>query len=98
MSASFTSGHRQTLLETVVLVRYLARSRILKYQLFALIIGHGKVFKGGSASPKSFAYIIKAKPICRLLLRHDVVRAFAFALPNTGNSIAARMAIIAMTT
>src|SRR5256885_55165 len=37
-------------------------------------------------------------PICRQLLRHDVVNALSLARANTGSSIAARMAMMAMTT
>ena len=56
------------------------------------------VFKGGKKSPLSLAYMIKPKPICLLLLRHLVVKAFVLALASAGSTIAARMAMIAMTT
>jgi len=43
-------------------------------------------------------YIIHAVPICLLLDRHEVCRAFSRAFAYTGNSIDARIEMIAMTT
>src|SRR5206468_703527 len=37
-------------------------------------------------------------PNCRMLLRHCVIFAFCFALERAGNSMPARMAMIAITT
>jgi hypothetical protein len=39
-----------------------------------------------------------AKPNCFILLRQDACRAFSLAFENTGNKIAANIAIMAMTT
>jgi hypothetical protein len=39
-----------------------------------------------------------ALPDCRMFERHDACRAFSWAVENTGNRIAARIAIIAITT
>src|SRR5579872_6069724 len=39
-----------------------------------------------------------ARPICLQLLRQEIARAFSRAWANTGNRIAARIAMIAMTT
>ncbi len=49
-------------------------------------------------SLKSFTYIIVANPHCRMFEEHDDVWARAFALESAGNSIAARIAIMAITT
>lgn len=46
----------------------------------------------------SWAYIIRAMPRCFKLLVQDIARAFSRALLKAGNSMAAKMAIIAMTT
>src|ERR1051325_7762569 len=43
-------------------------------------------------------YIEIARPVCLKLLVQEILRAFSRASANTGNSIAARMAIIAITT
>jgi hypothetical protein len=43
-------------------------------------------------------YIWKPVISCFMLLKHWVLRAFSRACANTGNSIAAKMAIIAITT
>src|SRR5471030_2419061 len=43
-------------------------------------------------------YICVAIPICLVLERHAVLLAAAFACEKTGNSIAAKIAIIAITT
>jgi hypothetical protein len=43
-------------------------------------------------------YIRTASPNCRALLLHEEVRAFSLAWAKTGKRIAARIAIIAMTT
>jgi hypothetical protein len=52
----------------------------------------------GNRSSKSCRYICTASPIWRMLLRHCVCRAFSRACANTGNRIAAKIAIIAITT
>jgi len=44
------------------------------------------------------AYIRMAMPSCFWLLRHEVWRAFSRAREKTGNRIAARIAMIAITT
>src|ERR1700754_2375150 len=46
----------------------------------------------------STTYATVAIPICRRLLTHEVRVAFALALLKAGNNMAARMAMIAMTT
>src|SRR5579859_3668586 len=43
-------------------------------------------------------YIRTARPICLVLERQEIARAFSRACAKTGNRIAARMAIMAMTT
>src|SRR5881394_483259 len=98
MSSFLTAVQRHTLLDMDELVRYFPRSRIEKYQLVGLKPGHGSVFNGGKASPLSLAYMISPRPICRLLFRHAVVCARIFARLNAGNNIAARIAMMAMTT
>src|ERR1035441_9615571 len=45
----------------------------------------------------SFSYIFMLRLFCLMLLRQLVALAFSFALPNAGNSIAARIAIMART-
>src|ERR1035438_7427540 len=47
---------------------------------------------------KSLTYKTLAMPICRRLFRQTVFWLFALALANAGNSNAARMAMMAMTT
>jgi hypothetical protein len=42
--------------------------------------------------------MIKAKPICLLLFMQDAACAFALAFAKAGNSIAAKMAMMAITT
>jgi hypothetical protein len=56
------------------------------------------VLQKGSDSSQSWAYIAKAIPICFALDRHTAFLACSLALENTGNRIAAKMAIIAITT
>src|SRR5436190_10739448 len=59
----------------------------------------GKVrFNSGSDSLLSLAYIIMARPICRLLLLQAMPLALSFARARAGSSMAARMAMMAMTT
>ena len=53
---------------------------------------------GGSQSLKSWKYICKAVPDCFMLEMQFAICAFRFALANAGNNMAARMAIMAMTT
>src|SRR5262249_24011349 len=48
--------------------------------------------------PRSFTYMKLARPICLRLLVHLSAWAFVLALASAGNSIDARMAMIAMTT
>src|SRR5258706_15645560 len=98
MSASCTIEHRQTLFDAVLLVRYLPPSKILKYQSLGFTAGQGAVFKGGRKSLLSPAYIIIASPICLLLLRQTIALALDLALASAGSNIAARIAMIAMTT
>src|SRR5438874_6901460 len=97
MSVSFTTGQRQTLLEVEVVVRYLPLSNILNHQS-GVTPGQVPVFKGGRNSLLSWAYIVKARAICVLLLTQAMALAFSFALDRAGSSIAARIAIIAITT
>src|SRR5437016_949450 len=52
----------------------------------------------GTLSSKSSAYILNANPHCLLLLRQAVAWARALALERAGSSMAARIAIMAMTT
>src|SRR5882724_12944813 len=52
----------------------------------------------GKKSPLSLAYMVTAIPICFVLLRQLAARALSLALLNAGNNIAARMAMMAMTT
>src|SRR5207237_9883521 len=52
----------------------------------------------GSASSQSWAYMIIARPICLKFDWHVDERALSRAWAKTGNNIAARMAIIAITT
>src|SRR2546423_374575 len=97
MSVSLTTGQRQTLLEVEVVVRYLPLSNILNHQS-GVTPGQVPVFKGGRNSLLSWAYIVKARAICVLLLTQAMALAFSFALDRAGSSIAARIAIIAITT
>src|SRR6266542_2420784 len=53
---------------------------------------------GGTESLFSSAYMAHASCSCRTLLRHATPCAFALALLNAGNSIEARIAMMAMTT
>jgi hypothetical protein len=52
----------------------------------------------GRRSLLSPAYITRAVPICFILFTHEIRFARSFALDNAGRSIAARIAMIAMTT
>src|SRR5688572_22737860 len=52
----------------------------------------------GYTSSASWAYIIAAVPICFMWLRHALIRAFSRAWAKTGNRIAARIAMMAITT
>src|SRR5215471_5751884 len=97
MSAAFTTGQRQTLFEVVVLVTYLPLSKILNHQS-GVTPGQVPVFKGGRDSPFSPAYIMNASPICLLLLTQAMPLAFSLALVSAGRSIAARIAMMAITT
>jgi len=47
---------------------------------------------------ESSAYIWLPSPTCFKLLRHDTRRVFSLAFAKAGNSIAARIAMMAMTT
>jgi hypothetical protein len=53
---------------------------------------------GGNLSSQSWQYIINAVPICLRLDRQAVFLAFSLARLKTGKRIAARIAMIAMTT
>src|SRR6185295_1700785 len=97
MSVFFTTGHRQTLFEVEVVVRYLLLSKILNHQS-AVTPGQVPVFRGGRNSLLSCAYMVKARPICLLLLAQAMLLAFSLARDRAGSSIAARIAIIAITT
>src|ERR1035437_9885856 len=97
MSASCTAVQRQTLLDLELAVRYLPLSMILNHQL-AEIAGQVTVFTGGKKSLLSPAYMIRPRPICRLLLMQAIPLAFSLALASAGSNIAARMAMMAMTT
>src|SRR6266568_8462392 len=97
MSASFTTGQRQTLFEIALLVRYLPSSKILKYHT-AVTAGQVPVLRGGKNSWLSPAYMWKPSPICLLLLQQAMALALSLALPNAGRSIAARIAMMAITT
>src|SRR5678809_485170 len=97
MSESFTTGQRQTLLEVEVVVRYLPLSSILNHQS-GVTPGQVPVFKGGRNSLLSCVYIANARPICLLLLTHAMPLALSLALDSAGSSIAARIAMIAITT
>src|SRR5258706_104735 len=52
----------------------------------------------GNKSPLSSEYMITARPICFSLLTQLIASALSFALLNAGSSMAARMAMMAMTT
>ena len=52
----------------------------------------------GNVSTLSLVYIAITTPTCFKLEVHRIRKAFCFALANAGSSIAARMAMIAMTT
>src|SRR6266849_4425941 len=52
----------------------------------------------GTTSSYSWVYIWSARPSCLALERQDACRAFSRACANTGNRMAARIAMIAMTT
>src|SRR4029077_7739621 len=97
MSASFTTGQRQTLFDVVLLVRYLPASRILKYQS-VVTAGQVPVLSGGKNSPLSAAYIRKPRPTWRLLLAQAMALALSLALLSAGRSIAAKIAMMAITT
>src|SRR2546423_15662184 len=53
---------------------------------------------GTTQSLLSPAYITQHKSSCLMLLRHLILCAFALARPNAGRSIAAKIAMIAITT
>src|ERR1035437_2543492 len=55
-------------------------------------------FVWGYMKSQSWLYISTANPICRVFERHAVRLADSVAAANTGKRIAARMAMIAMTT
>src|SRR5262245_30931630 len=97
MSLSLTPGQRQTLLEMLVGVMYLPLFRITNHQ-FGVTIGNTPVLSGGRKSLLSLAYRLSAKAIWRLLLTQLIPLARSFARNNAGSSIAARMAMIAITT
>ena len=52
----------------------------------------------GNASLLSPEYIVKPRAICFVLFKQAVACAFSFALLKAGSSMAAKMAMIAMTT
>src|SRR5271156_6175464 len=52
----------------------------------------------GKASPLSPAYMMKDRPICLVLLKQEVANPLSFAAARAGKSMAARMAMMAMTT
>src|SRR6185436_14560593 len=52
----------------------------------------------GGSLPWSCSYNIKARPTCRILLKHRIRLPFSFANDKAGRSIPARMAIMAITT
>jgi hypothetical protein len=52
----------------------------------------------GSTSSQSWAYIANAKPICFAWDKQAAERACSLALEKTGKRMAARIAMIAMTT
>src|ERR1041385_6787720 len=56
----------------------------------------GRVY--GSILPVSMMFIAVARPSCLRLLMHEACWAFDFAFDNAGNSIPAKIAIIAITT
>src|SRR2546426_7307536 len=62
------------------------------------MIGMASVRWTGYFSSQSAVYIATAIPICLLLFRHVVWRALSRAWAKTGKRIAARMAMIAITT
>src|SRR5687767_14004162 len=97
MSVSLTAGQRQTLFEVVLLVRYLPVSRILNHQR-PVMAGQVPVFSGGRYSLLSPAYKEMAMAICLPLFRQAMPLALAFAFPKAGSSMAARIAMMAMTT
>src|ERR1035437_7153349 len=59
---------------------------------------HARSPFGTSLLLLSPSYIIQPSPNCRRLLMHDIPCAFCFALDSAGSSIAASMAMMAMTT
>src|ERR1700682_5117517 len=64
--------------------------------IVATVPGMVKLF--AVLSPKSSEYVCHAIIICLLLFRQDRPWAFAFALLKAGRIMAARMAMMAMTT
>ncbi len=58
----------------------------------------GKVPDGAKFPELSSAYTVHASPYCFWLLRQFAIYAFCFALAKAGNNIAAKMAMMAMTT
>src|SRR3954471_3387431 len=52
----------------------------------------------GRRSPLSFTYMIQARMSCLLLFMHETACARALARLKAGNSMAAKIAMIAMTT
>src|ERR1043165_9626574 len=58
----------------------------------------GSVPANGTPSRLSSAYIRQPRAICLLLFMQGMDCAFILALPNAGSSIAAKIAMMAMTT
>src|SRR6478609_2552091 len=76
---------------------YFPSSRTLNHHC-GVTPGHVPVLSGGNLSPLSLAYMKKAKAICLLLFKQATALAFCFALDKAGKSIAARIAMMAITT
>ncbi|KXK17342.1 MAG: hypothetical protein UZ18_ATM001001130 [Armatimonadetes bacterium OLB18] len=68
------------------------------YELLPPLIGGAMAAHAGYTSSESIAYIDIARPICFMLERQVVCFADSFAAANTGNRIAARIAMMAITT
>src|ERR1035437_9066992 len=62
------------------------------------IMGTTVLPSSGILSPLSSPYIRKASPHCLLLFRQEMLCALLLAFASAGSSIAARMAMMAMTT
>src|SRR5258708_4291635 len=60
------------------------------------IVSASEMWPNGYPSSQSLTYICTARPICLVLERQEIALAFSRACENTGNRIAARIAIIAM--